>query len=295
MPKRTAIKPLDIVVLSVLGAACAYLFYRVRIGLQYRWEWEAIPQYLFRYDPVRGAWVSNVLVEGLLTTIRLSIWSILLATVMGTVTGLLRISPRLLHRLVGRSYVESVRNLPPLVLVFIFYYFISDQIMPVLGIAEWARSASAPLQQAVGIFFAPPARLNAFIAALAALAVFEGAYIAEIVRAGIQSVEKGQWEAARALGLSRWHQMRRVIGPQAVRSILPPLAGQFVSTIKDSSIVAVISIQELTFQAMELMSATYLTFEIWVTVTFLYLLLTFPCALAVGRLESRFRRYETAT
>jgi polar amino acid transport system permease protein len=295
LPKKAAIKPLDVVVLSVLAAAGIYLFYRVRIGLQYRWEWEAIPQYLFRYDPVRETWVSNVLVEGLLTTIRLSIWSILLATVLGTVAGLLRISPRLLHRLMGRSYVESIRNLPPLVLVFIFYYFISDQVMPVLGIERWARSADAPVQQAVGMFFAPPGRLNAFISALAALAVFEGAYIAEIVRAGIQSVDKGQWEAARALGLSRWHRMRRVIGPQAVRSILPPLAGQFVSTIKDSSIVAVISLQELTFQAMELMSATYLTFEIWVTVTVLYLLLTFPCALAVGRLESRFQRHERAT
>jgi polar amino acid transport system permease protein len=230
--------------------------------------------------------------EGLFTTIRLSVWSILLATILGTVAGLLRISPRLLHRLLGRTYVDSIRNLPPLVLVFIFYYFISDQIMPVLGIAEWVRGGGASLQQVVGFFFAPPARLDAFFSALAALVVFEGAYIAEIVRAGIQSVEKGQWEASRSLGLSRWHQMRRVIGPQAIQSILPPLAGQFVSTIKDSSIVAVISIQELTFQAMELMSATYLTFEIWITVTLLYLLLTLPCALAVSRLESRFRKHE---
>lgn len=278
----------------MLAAAGLYLFLRIRTGMQYQWEWEAIPQYLFRYDPVRAEWVANVLVEGLLTTIRLSVWSIALATVLGTAAGLLRISPRLFHRLVGRAYVEAIRNLPPLVLVFIFYYFVSNQLMPVLGIAEWAREGSETRQAALALFLAPPARIEAFLSALAALAVFEGAYIAEIVRAGIQSVDRGQWEAARAVGLSRWHQMRRVIGPQAVRSILPPLAGQFVSTIKDSSIVAVISIQELTFQAMELMAATYWTFEIWITVSVLYLMLTLPCALAVGRLESRFRRHETA-
>lgn len=119
------------------------------------------------------------------------------------------------------------------------------------------------------------------------LAIFEAAYIAEIVRAGIESIERGQWEASYALGLTRRQQMRHVILPQAARRILPPLAGQFISTIKDSAIVSVISIQELTFQGLELMSATYLTFEIWITITILYLILTLSLSLAVGRLEIR--------
>jgi ABC-type amino acid transport system permease subunit len=97
------------------------------------------------------------------------------------------------------------------------------------------------------------------------LAVYEGAYITEIIRAGIQSIDKGQWEASSGLGFTRAQQLRYIIFPQALRRIMPPLAGQFISTIKDSAIVSVISIQELTFQGMELMAATFLTFEIWIT------------------------------
>jgi polar amino acid transport system permease protein len=238
--------------------------------------------------------VANVLLQGLATTVRLSLWGILLATFLGVLAGLARTSGSLLHRMLGRTYVESIRNLPPLVLVFLFYYFVSGQLLPLLGLDAWIREAGEPVRRAVSLVMAAPERLTAFLSALAALALFEGAYIAEIVRAGIQSVERGQWEASQALGLNRWQQMRHVVGPQAVKSILPPLAGQFVSTIKDSAIVSVISVQELTFQAMELMSATYLTFEIWITVTLMYLALTLPCALAVGKLERRFRRHETA-
>jgi polar amino acid transport system permease protein len=186
--------------------------------------------------------------------------------------------------------VELIRNLPPLVLIFIFYYFVSDQIMPLLGVDEFIRSRSESTQAVLAFLFAPPAQFSAFLSAVVTLAVFEGAYITEIVRAGIQSIEKGQWEASYALGLTRRHQMMDVILPQAVHRILPPLAGQFISTIKDSAIVSVISIQELTFQGMELMSATYLTFEIWITITLLYLLLTLSLSVGVSRIEARTRR-----
>jgi polar amino acid transport system permease protein len=128
-----------------------------------------------------------------------------------------------------------------------------------------------------------------FLSALLTLALFEGAYITEIIRAGILSIEKGQWEAASALGMSPAERMRHIILPQAIPRMLPPLAGQFISTIKDSAIVSVISIQELTFQGMELMASTYLTFEIWITITGLYLLLTLSFSLAVSVLESRLR------
>ena len=122
------------------------------------------------------------------------------------------------------------------------------------------------------------------------LALLEGAYIGEIVRAGINSIEKGQWEAARALGLRRWQLMRHVVLPQAFQRMIPPLAGQVISTIKDSAIVSVISIQELTFQGMELMASTYLTFEVWTTVTLLYFALTYGCSRFAGRLETRLQR-----
>jgi len=177
-------------------------------------------------------------------------------------------------------------------LIFIFYFFLGDQIMSLLGVSRFIKSCSESTCSVLAFLFAPPSLFSPFMAALITLALFEGAYITEIVRAGIQSIERGQWEASYALGLSRRQLMRYIILPQALPRILPPLAGQFISTIKDSAIVSVISIQELTFQGMELMSATYLTFEVWITITGLYLVLTLPLSLVVERLEIYMRRSE---
>lgn len=284
------IRPLDLVILGLVAAGALYLARRVAVGLDYHWQWEVIPQYLLRYDPRVGHLVPNLLLQGLFTTIRLSLWATLLATLLGTVMGLARLSGRLFRRMVGRSYVECVRNLPPLVLVFLFYFFLSQQVLPYLGLDQWLRGASPGVRWWVGLLFAPPGSLAAFVSALVTLAVYEGAYIAEIVRAGVQSVERGQWEAARALGLTPRQQLRHVIMPQAVQRILPPLAGQFISTIKDSAIVSVISIPELTFQGMELMASTYLTFEVWITITAMYLVLTLSCSLGLSWLEGFLRR-----
>lgn len=270
----------------------AYMIYRIDVGLHYKWNWAAIPQFLFRYDADSQSWVSNVLIQGLLTTIRLSIWGTILATIIGTLMGLCRVSHRLFNRLIGRAYVELIRNLPPLVLIFIFYYFLSGQIMTFLGVDDFIGALSGEAKWVLTLLFAPPPLFSPFLSALLTLAIFEGAYITEIVRAGIQSIEKGQWEASYALGLSRWQQMRYIILPLATQRILPPLAGQFISTIKDSAIVSVISIQELTFQGMELMSATYFTFEVWITITVLYLILTLSLSLAVSRMEIFLSRTE---
>jgi polar amino acid transport system permease protein len=288
--KKIKITVLDATVLLIVTAAGLYLVYRIQAGLHYRWHWSAIPQYLFRFDTVAGSWRPNVLVLGLLTTIRLSLWATVLATIIGTVMGLLRVSSGLFNRLIGGTYVEIVRNLPPLVLVFIFYFFIGDQILPALGTERLVSGISGSGRSLLGVLFAPPALLVPFLSALLTLALFEGAYITEIVRSGIQSIEAGQWEAAAALGFTKSQQMRHIILPQAVPRILPPLAGQFISTIKDSAIVSVISIQELTFQGMELMATTYFTFEIWITITGLYLMLTLSCSLAVERFEIYLRK-----
>ncbi|MGD8228958.1 MAG: amino acid ABC transporter permease, partial [Desulfobacteraceae bacterium] len=279
--RKTKITFLDITLLILLLAAAIFVLHRIKVGLQYNWDWGAIPQYLFRYDEKSERWLTNILIQGLLTTIRLSLWSTILATFIGTVIGLCRLSKGLFSRLIGRTYVELIRNLPPLVLIFIFYFFLTDQIMTSIGVDEFVKSRSENMQALLAFLFASPSLFSAFLSALITLALFEGAYIAEIVRAGVQSIERGQWEASHALGLSWWQQMRYVIFPQATQRILPPLAGQFISTIKDSAIVSVISIQELTFQGMELMSATYLTFEVWITVTALYFILTMALSLSV--------------
>jgi polar amino acid transport system permease protein len=253
--------------------------------LDYNWQWQVMPQFLFRYDPVREKWVANILVLGLLTTIRLSVWGTMLALVMGIVIGLMRVSRSFFWRLFSRTYIELIRNLPPLVLIFIFYYFVSSQLLSVSGIEDFLNRSSNQAGAFLRFLFGPPNLLPQFLSAVITLAVFEGAYIAEIIRAGIESIEKGQWEAAAAIGLYRMQRLFLVVLPQAIRKILPPLAGQFISTVKDSAIVSVISIQELTFQGTELMSATYLTFEVWITITLLYLSLTLSLSLALGRLE----------
>jgi polar amino acid transport system permease protein len=286
LQKKIKITALDVIILILMLGILIYIIYQIKVKLNYNWQWGVIPQYLFRYDEESGKWVSNYLIHGLLTTLRLSFWGTLLATILGTVMGLLRVSKSLFHRMIARSYVELMRNLPPLVIIFIFYFFISDQIMPVVGIDDYLRTSSPGTQRLFEALFAPPKFASAFISALLTLAIFEGAYITEIVRAGIESVEKGQWEASHALGLSKYHNMRHIIMPQAMQRLLPALAGQFISLIKDSAIVSVISIQELSYQGTQLMASTYLTIEIWVTITALYLVMTLTFSLGVGKLEA---------
>ena len=288
-PPSRGLSRLDLFLLGLCALLGGWFAYRLHVHLDYDWNWQTIPQYLLRRDE-GGGWVPNLLLQGLLTTIRLSVWSMLLATLFGLGMGMFRVSPRLLRRLSGQFYVGLVRNLPPLVLVFIFYFFLSAQLMPLFGIDTLVRAAPPLVQQWMTLLFAPPALMVEFLSAVLTLAVFEGAYITEIVRAGIQSIEQGQWDGARALGMNRFQQLRWVILPQAFQRILPPLGGQFISTIKDSAIVSVISIQELTFQGMEVMATTYLTLEVWVTVTLLYFLLTFSCSLGVRQLELRGQR-----
>ncbi|ACV67775.1 amino acid ABC transporter permease [Desulfohalobium retbaense] len=275
----------DTLFLAVVVGGGSWLLHNAATELAYKWQWEVIPQYLVRYDEQAGHWVPNLLLQGLLTTIRLSFWSTLLATCIGVVMGLFRVSPSLFKRLIAQSYVVLSRNLPPLVLVFLLYYFFSDQLLPSLGLQEMVGRFPPLAQKIIALVFAEPAQLMTTISAVVTLALYEGAYITEIVRSGIQSIERGQWEAAYALGLSKFEQLRYVILPQAVRRVIPPLTGQFISTIKDSAIVSVISVPELTFQGMELMAATYLTFEVWITVTVLYFLLTFSCSLLARRIE----------
>ena len=116
---------LNLLLVTILSGFFAFLLYRLFFALNYNWNWSIIPQYLFFFDEAEGRWKANLLMQGLFTTIRLSIWATLLATVFGFVAGVLRTTPRLFNRLVGRSYVELIRNVPPLVLIFLFYFFYS--------------------------------------------------------------------------------------------------------------------------------------------------------------------------
>lgn len=282
----------DTIVLIAAACGLIWLGNKALGGLTYTWQWEDLPQFILYQSQESGQWAPGVLLQGLLTTIRLSFWSTLLALCIGVVMGMFRVSPSLFKRLVAQTYVGLSRNLPPLVLVFIFYYFFSDQLLPSLGVQEFLGRQPEAVQEIISWLWAEPGNMLIFIAAVLTLALYEGAYITEIVRSGIQSIERGQWEAAYALGLSKLDQLRFVILPQAVRRVIPPLTGQFISTIKDSAIVSVISVPELTFQGMELMAATFMTFEIWITVTVLYFLLTFSCSLLARRVEVAMHKRE---
>jgi len=283
--KKIRITTTDLILLVGIGAAVAWLLYQATVQAQYRWNWQAIPQYLLRLDAESGKWVPGLILQGVLVTLRLSIWATLLAMIIGTVMGLFRTSCSRYRRMIGSGYVELIRNIPVLVWIFIFYYFIGDRLLPAIGISRATFMDGGPLSGILRLLMAEPSRVPIFISGAVALAVYEGAYITEIIRAGIQSIDKGQWEASSGLGFSRAQQLRHIIFPQALRRIMPPLAGQFISTIKDSAIVSVISIQELTFQGMELMAATFLTFEVWITILAIYFVLCLICSLLVEQFE----------
>ncbi len=285
--KRLRLNWIDCAVFAVLIALIAYVFYRVDSVLEYQWNWSMIPGYLYRWDEQEQRWVANLLMQGLYTTLRLALWGIVLAGIIGVVFGIMRTGRRLFPRMLSRAYVELIRNIPPLVFIFIFYFFISSQIMPLLGIEDFIRFASPETLAWFEVLFGPPHLIANVISGVLCLAMFEGAYVTEIVRSGIQSVPKAQAEAGLSIGLSRQQLMRYVILPQAVQRVVPPLAGQFITLVKDSSIVSLISIQELTFLAMETAVSTTRMFEVWITVAGLYFAACYSCALLFDWLERR--------
>ncbi len=286
---KAKFRAIDAVLLLLCLAAGAYIYYRIQYGLEYKGSWAAIPQFLLRYDPETGRWAANYLLQGLITTLKLSLWATLPALLVGLFVALCRTSETLFLRMVGASYVELVRNLPPLVLIFIFYFFVIDQIMPLLGVETFIRALPTGAQGVITFLFAEKSLFVQFISGIITLAFFEGAYMAEIIRGGIESIERGQHEAAYALGLSWVDEMRFVVMPQVIKRVLPALANEFINTIKYSSIASIVSIQELTFMGRQVVVATRYIFETWITVAVLYMALTLSLSLVTEQLEKRLQ------
>ncbi|EOB4971168.1 amino acid ABC transporter permease [Vibrio fluvialis] len=203
-------------------------------------------------------WKFGPIAHGLWVTIEISFISLIFAVLLGLVFGLMRVAKNQTARNLALTYVELIRGTPLLVQIFIVYFFIGT-------VLDFDR----------------------FTAGVVALSVFTGAYVAEIVRAGIQAIPNGQMEAARSLGMTYPKAMRYVILPQALKRTLPPLAGQFINLIKDSSLVSVISITDLTKAGREVVSGSFAPFEVWFTVAALYLLVTGTLSWAIQRLEKR--------
>lgn len=276
---------LDAVLLAALLGLAAWLGHSVATGFTYHWHWDRLLGYLVRTGP-EGGWQANYLLLGLATTLRLALWGIVLASMLGLLLGLAGFARRHSLRTLARLYVGLMRNVPPVVFLFVFYFFVSSQLMPWLGIATHVRRAGPAELTLLRWLFGDPALLENFLTGLVCLVLLEAAYITEIVRAGLEAVPKGQWEAGRSLGLGGWRLMRLVVLPQALRIIAPALAGQFISLVKDSSIVSLISVQELTFAATEVAVSSGLIYETWIAVASFYFLVCFPLSLLLRRYEA---------
>lgn len=203
-------------------------------------------------------WRPGPLLTGLWTTIWISATASVFALIIGLFTGLARVSNNYTLNGLAAVYIECIRGTPLLVQIFIAYFFLGT-------VFDLSRN----------------------VCGVGALALFAGAYTAEIVRAGIQAIPKGQMEAARSLGLSLPQAMIDIILPQAFKKILPPLSGQYISLIKDSSLVSVIAITDLTKSGREIITSTFATFEVWLVVAAMYLVITSVLSQLVYHLERR--------
>lgn len=215
--------------------------------------------------------------DGILVTVLVTVVSYFLMLILGLFGGLGRLSNNKLVFGISSLYVEVVRGIPLLVQL-IGWYFASPVIIQKLGL--WT-----------GIEALIQYRANPIITAIMAITVCYGAYMSEIVRSGISSVPRGQMEAARSLGMSYFQAMRYVILPQAFRVILPPMGNEFIALLKDSSLVSVVAVADLTRRGREFMSAHFNPIETWLMVALLYLIMTLIAARVVSYIEKR-SKYE---
>ncbi len=274
---------LDWVLLAVCGFAIGWLYHRSTVGIHYVWHWKEAIELLFT---PRADGSLPYFFQGLMATLRLSLWGIAFALLSGTLLGLARFSDSGWLRVPARLFIQLVRNIPPLVFVFIFYFFISNQLIPLLGLEGLLRGYRGEINTVQYVLFGPANLWENLASGVLCIGLLSSAYIAEVVRAGLQSIDKGQWEAADSLGLSRWAKYRFVIAPQVLKAITPALAGQTISLVKDTSIVSLISIQEMTFVGTEIANSSGYIFEIWLIVGLAYFLVCFGLAMIFRHIEA---------
>lgn len=229
-------------------------------AMRYNWQWYRIPRYFWR--EIDGEIVWGPFVRGLLVTLEITLWGALLAFAIGLAVALLRLSRSWAGHALATAYLELIRNTPLLVQMYLFYFVLS----PILGI-------------------------DRFWTGVLALAVFEASFISEILRSGILSVPPAQWEAASSLGMRGYATYRKVVLPQAVPLMLPPLTSSLVNLVKSSAIVSTIAIFDLTNEGRTVIADTFMTFEVWLTVAAIYLVLTISLSAVASGLERRARRH----
>lgn len=246
-----------------IAVALAFLLYHGVANIDYNWHWRRAWRYVVAYDAAAGEWVAGALAVGVKTTLQVSAGAAALALGISIAAAAAALSRSHVLRGIVRAYVLLMRCTPLLVQLYLLYFMLGN----VLGLERFAA----------GVF---------------ALALFEAAFATEILRSGILSVPQAQLEAARALGLRPLAVWWRIIIPQSLPLILPQMANLFVSLIKHSSIVTIIAIADLTDAARNIISATFLTFEIWLIVGGLYIAICLPLAVVIGKWERQLRRSE---
>ena len=218
-------------------------------NISYDFYWDSIYEYRQKF------------IDGFIVTIYISFFALILSLVLGVIFAYGQNSKFILLRFFSRFYIEIIRGTPLLVQILIFFYVFANN----LGFD------------------------NRYIVGTVILSMFAGAYVSEIIRAGIKSIDKGQYESAKSLGFSPVQAYMYIIFPQAYKRILPPLTGQFASIIKDSSLLSIISISEFTMNAQEVNAYTYSTLESYIPLALGYLALTYPISWYANRLEKSMK------
>ncbi|MFF2446910.1 amino acid ABC transporter permease [Neobacillus sp. NPDC058068] len=199
--------------------------------------------------------------QGFLTTIEVSIIGLICSFILGVIVAVLRIAPLRILNWIGTCFVEFIRNIPLILIVFFFYYGLSKYV-----------------------------NLSGFAAGTIGLTIYTAAFIAEAVRAGIQSVDKGQMEAARSSGLTYIQAMKHIVLPQAIKIVIPPIGNQFINLVKNSSILGLVAGMELMYFADYVHEKTWISFDTYIFAALFYLVLTIPLSIFVNRLEKRLAR-----
>ncbi|ATB70623.1 polar amino acid transport system permease [Sulfurospirillum diekertiae] len=218
-------------------------------SVSYEFHWESVYAYKQKF------------IDGFFMTIVISFFALILSLFIGVFFAYGQNSKVILLRFFSRFYIELIRGTPLLVQILIFFYVFANN----LGFN------------------------NRYIVGTVILAMFSGAYVSEIIRAGIQSIHKSQYESAQSLGFTPFQTYRYIIFPQAYKRIIPPLTGQFASIIKDSSLLSIISISEFTMNAQEVNAYTFSTLESYIPLAIGYLMLTYPISFWAKKLEERMK------
>ncbi len=284
--KNKIISPLDgaLIVLVLIAANGLYNGFD---NLNYDWQWDTALKYLFYFDADSQQFKAGIIARGFASTLRISFFAIILSLIIGIVGGGFRASNNYFLKNTTRIFVEFIRNTPQIVLLFIFYFFLSSQNIPFLNLEAVGEYFIENESGLFNFLLGDPQLLKNFVSGVISLAIFESAYVIEIIRSSIQSIDKGQFEAGKAMGLSKIQTLRRIILPQAITKVLPSLSGQMISLIKDSSILSIISIQELTYMTLESSISTRRIFEVWTISALLYLSLCLCLSIVFRNFEQK--------